>query len=286
MTIAAGFQCTDGILLAADTLYSGVNKRYDRKVWMLPTAHDVAVVIAGAGEGVLIRRVRDDIQRALKRLAKDATQEAVRDIIDGALFALFIKTRAKPKTYAYEDNPDAFPLYLLVGVRTDEGCRLYESGGNAVVATVDKCATCIGWGAALGLYITDSVYTRRMPEKWARIVAAHLVRVAKTYADSCGGDTHLLFLPTAGVPIFTHDKQEIARLETYLGQLDEALRVVLPGGKFEASDFTLEHRLQEIVKAIEGVRNIQAAIGLSGAQATVQGYAPEPLIGPTPKAEQ
>ena len=68
MTIAAGFVCSDGILLASDTLYSGTGQgnKYGRKSWVLDRG-DVLVCFGGAGtEGGLLR-TRDEIDRKLKR---------------------------------------------------------------------------------------------------------------------------------------------------------------------------------------------------------------------------
>jgi 20S proteasome alpha/beta subunit len=52
MTIAAGFLCHDGIVLAADTLYTGENKRDAAKLWIFQKGENV-VGIAGAGDATL-----------------------------------------------------------------------------------------------------------------------------------------------------------------------------------------------------------------------------------------
>ena len=49
MTIAAGFLCSDGFVLAADTLHSGINKRYAAKIWKAERG-DVLVAVAGSGD--------------------------------------------------------------------------------------------------------------------------------------------------------------------------------------------------------------------------------------------
>lgn len=219
MTIAAGFNCRDGIVLASDTLYSGVNKRYDRKLWALPTKNGATIALAGSGNAVLIRRARDEIGEQLE--AQDATVRQVdaRQIVDGVLYSLLHK---------YKHDAEDFPLSLLVAVRTADGCALYESDGNAVLGKVDKPASCIGWGASLGLYVADFLYASHMSTKWASIVAAHLIGLAKTYAADCGGDTHLLFLPLVGEPALMLDQRTIASLEAHVSELHNAIRLVLP----------------------------------------------------------
>ena len=63
MTIAAGFVCSDGVVLGADTQVTGQTIKYSRdKVWVL-SAPDAShcVAMAGAGDAVLIRALRDHL---------------------------------------------------------------------------------------------------------------------------------------------------------------------------------------------------------------------------------
>jgi 20S proteasome alpha/beta subunit len=277
MTIAAGFQCSDGVLLASDTLYSGENKRYGRKIWELQKGGPVVAAMAGAGTAVVMRRVRDELRQRLTKPA--SSRREIIDCVDGVLYQ--IQRKHTPKA-------DEFPLSLLVAIRDEQGCALYESGGAAVLAQTDRHGTCIGWGYSLGVYFMDSLYRVRMPLRWASVVAAHLVKHCKAYVDSCGGDTHLLELHADGLITFHENQQEMASLEAHLGELDDALRVVLPGGSpFEASDFTLVHRMQELVKAIESVRRVQAAIAGATIESrlTIQGHPSTVRIDPVPKKE-
>jgi 20S proteasome alpha/beta subunit len=277
MTIAAGFNCIDGILLASDTLYSGVNKQHARKIWtVFGETGPTTVAIAGAGGAVLIGRARDEISERLAILKEPPNHIHVREAVEGVLYSVLHKS--KPR----RQSDDQFPLSFLVAVRTPDSCTLYQSAGDAVIARVDEAATCIGWGASIGLYVTGHLYQHQMPARWAYIVAAHLIRLAKKYAADCDGDTHLLLIPIVGDPVFTSDAAEIKRMEAHLEKLDDVLRVVLPGGAFEASDFTLKHRLGELVKAIENVRNVQAAVGIAAGSSTMEGHAATVKQEPTP----
>jgi len=251
MTIAAGFRCTDGIVLASDTLYTGVNKRYDRKLWDLPPTNGADVIIGGSGNAVLIRRARDDVTERLAKAQSLLDQRSIRDIIDGVLYSLLHK---------HQPATDDFPLSLVVGIRTADGCALYESDGNAVLGPVDRAATCIGWGAGVGSYVADSLYTIRMSVKWASIVGAHLIRIAKQYAADCGGDTHILTLPLIGEPIFEDNQETIASLENYLSAVEDAMRFALPSGE---ADETTEHRLTTLNAAIRHVHARIYRLGLT-----------------------
>jgi 20S proteasome alpha/beta subunit len=261
MTIAAGFICTDGVVLASDTLYSGVNKQYGRKLWTFSFGQDTTIAIAGAGDAVLIKRAVDEISERLSRSI--VSHRMVCDTADSVLYQLLHK-------YSPQAS-DEFKLSLLVGVRAESRCELYWSNGNAVLATLIGPATCIGWGNILGLYVVETLYAQPMPMKWAKIVAAHLIRLTKKHAADCGGDTHILALPLVGDVEFIETKSQIDDLEAYLGALDGTMRVVLPGTDLNATAESVIHRLQILIEAIRKASGLAVAtantgsIGITGA---------------------
>src|SRR5262245_19752714 len=85
MTIAAGFKCTDGILLASDTMYSGaVQNTFGPKFWIV-RKHDPAVVFGGTGTVGALTRARREMKRAIRKGMKvndvlDATDDVLRRI--------------------------------------------------------------------------------------------------------------------------------------------------------------------------------------------------------------
>jgi 20S proteasome alpha/beta subunit len=242
MTIAAGFLCSDGFVLAADTLYSGTNKRYAAKIWTLQRG-DVAIAVAGAGVAVLLARLKDDIY---DRLTSSMSRRDVVELIDGILYSIFHK---------HKPAPNEFPIQVLVGIRTHGDCSLYENDSFAMLARVRKNRTCIGWGSSLGLYFADTLFRKQMPMKWAEIISAHLVRQVKRYADGCGGRTHMVSVPALG-QIKRFQPKEIRDLERYFAEIDTAMQLVLPGsGGARMNESTRRQRLQMLNDAIDRVRN-------------------------------
>ena len=59
--IAAGFICTDGVLLASDTLYSntGMGQKFGPKFWIINHG-DLCVAFGGAGTEAGLLRARDE----------------------------------------------------------------------------------------------------------------------------------------------------------------------------------------------------------------------------------
>jgi 20S proteasome alpha/beta subunit len=238
MTIAAGFLCADGIVLGADTLYSGINKRYAAKIWTLPLGN-VYVAFAAAGVAVSIGRVFQELRRRLN------VSMSVDDIIEEADDVL---GRLAQKLAPMSDND--LPS-LLMAIRAPGRYALLENDGNVILTHVLKPSQCVGTGASLGLYFTDSLFSGEMSMKWARIIGAHLLKQAKEHADGCGGDSRILTIPSDGEPIFA-TKEEIVECESYLAEIEDAMRTVLPSGN--VTEDTLAHRLEMLNDAVKKAR--------------------------------
>jgi len=256
MTIAAGFVCSDGILLASDTLYSqtGMGKKYGPKFWILDHG-DVCVVFGGAGTASGLLRTRDEINRKLK---PGLSRIRVMDTIDGAL------AKVHSKVPSVEFKTDA-----LVAVRTNDApdC-LYENFATEMWSRIEEPCECVGDGQSLGWYFLSALFRADVPLRWAKVVAAHAIKQCKDYSEFCGGDTHFIELPTGGSPRFIDDQSEIADYEQHLAKIDRAMRVVLPDGR--ANDDTLIDRVERITEAIEEaskkftIKLKAGSVGISG----------------------
>ena len=272
MTIAVGFRCTDGILLASDTLYSGtVQNDNGPKFWVLRD-DDPLVVFGGAGTVGALTRARDEIQRALR---KGSSFQRTLDAIDHVLEK--IHKKFPPKT-------EAPHVQALVVIRAEDRNALYQNiYGETSLSPVDLPTTCLGVDT-LGNYFTALLYRSEMPIKWARVVAAYLVKNCKTYASGyCGGETHLIEVPNTGSPVRTTDRKTIEALEAHLGQFDDAMHALLPGTDPNASDISIGHRWTVLKTAIEKARGLAVATisPYSGAMA-LTGYPTTVSITETP----
>ncbi|HXT70959.1 MAG TPA: hypothetical protein VN700_14455 [Vicinamibacterales bacterium] len=267
--------CADGILLASDTLYSGaIQSSYGPKLWVLQDA-DPIVVFGGAGTVGAITRARDEITRKLK---PGLTLQNTIDRIDAALEKVYQK---------FPPRGGVLSVQAIVAIRTGEKTSLYENvTGEIALSPVDDLSTCLGL-EALGDYFTSLLFRSRMPIKWAKVVAAHLVRNCKTYASGyCGGDTHLIELPTVGPPVMTNDPSKIKELEAHFASFDDAMRALLPDSDPNATDLTIKHRLAEFQSALDKVRGLAVATGaITGRLSVTLGpvtSGPTVVIGPPP----
>lgn len=241
MTIAAGFNCCDGLVFATDTLFSGGQQiQHGRKVWILQD-QDPVVVFAAAGLVGAIERAKDELQATLTPGLDLLT---TLENIDTQL------VRINQKFPPANGMPS---IQALVGIRIGRTTSLYQTEYNTALSPVeDRPWVCIGQDA-LGGYFAQLLFNDGMSMEWASVVAAHLVWNCKTYANGyCGGDTHIAQLPKRGKPRLIDHQAEVFMLEQHLRGLDRAYQAVLPKGspgESESPD-ALKARAREIVRAI------------------------------------
>src|SRR5688572_2006464 len=133
VTIAAGFICSDGVVLAADSQYTGVNRRDAAKIWHFGDTNVVAM--AGAGDATLIRRAKYEIERQLTDAMSEhdiltMAQTVVRELLVDAL--------------AFDK--ESF-LEVLLAIRTpSNGVALFENQRGVIFAPLEQSSQCIGSG--------------------------------------------------------------------------------------------------------------------------------------------
>jgi hypothetical protein len=190
MTIAAGSVCTDGLVLASDTLFTGVNKHFGKTLWFF-RRDDAVLAFGGSGSEDALLRMKDEIG---SRVDPTATETAILRGSDKILQYVIETERAG----GVQDKPEVF-----LGVRSGRTTRLYFSVNGDVFARLPEEAPsrCIGWATGLGQYIADSLCpVEGLSMQWAEAIAAHLIKQAKTYSGYCDGDTEILEIPNVGEP--------------------------------------------------------------------------------------
>ena len=260
MTIAAGFLSPDGLVLAADTQYSGENKRNAAKVWWFRKGDNV-VALAGAGDATLIRRAKHEIERDLSETMTSHAVVRLADDIVGSILRQQLPV-----------DPEASCAFLL-GIRTPDGLSPWENAGGAVFAPVDGKSQCIGCGRSLGLYFTDWLFKPHIPTMWAPTIAAHLLKQVKKYVPDCGGDSHILAVPLSSGEPYYLAPEIVDSLEKQLDRIEAAMRKVVifaPGieGVTVNSAETIEKRMAAMDEAVKAARTqyvtLTGVVGLSG----------------------
>ena len=213
-TIAIGFRCADGIVLAADSRYSeGIAKLDGQKIFPIPSNGKYAVTVAGAGGVVSIKGAVREIRKTLRNQIgpNAASIQEIQGAVEDALFRYYPKyVDAAPK-----ERRDDLGFETLFGIWVaGGGARLFQTHRTGSVE-VDHHA-CIGTGAWLTHCFTDLLFPAGPPPplQIAGPFAAFLVGKAKKYVLFCGGNTTVRELLDDGTDEMMW-RQEVKASEDY-----------------------------------------------------------------------
>jgi len=205
VTIAAGFQCTDGIVLCADTeLTIGVGlKRSGEKVWIHqgPIA-PCAVVITGAGSFSYLEMLSEKIFDAIK---KTMTLVDIRAVVEREVKAIHTE-----HLFLFPDQDNRPQVAILLAARDKTGALMLLQSYETAVSLVEHFQV-LGTGTELGSYLAESVIgvtpnQIAMPVALAKLVAAYLLEQTKSYVPGCGKDSVIAVLKATGEADFIDDE--------------------------------------------------------------------------------
>jgi hypothetical protein len=215
MTIATGFKCVDGIVLAADGLYTeGIAKLYGQKIFSIPSNGHYALLIAGAGGVPSLKGIVREIAKRLDaRIGQRATDFShLRSIVEGALGSYY----PKHIDSAPQDARDDLGVQLLIAMWVSgSGTRLFESCRTAAFEVEDY--RCVGIGSHLAGYLNDIFFPpgERPSVRIAEPIAAYIVGRSKHYVQFCGGRTFVRALLDDGTDERVWN-EEIRNSEDYI----------------------------------------------------------------------
>ena len=176
--------------------------------------------MAGAGDVVLIRAVRDALAESDQRrsdppymhLAKaislaltpiDDPQPPLDRLVERLQAAL--ETFYEHHIYPAPNWEESRPLRFLLAVQAGGQAALFDQSGPTLARTTAH--VCIGSGSDLGQYLQETRFTSEMNMAAGRRVVAHLLKQVKTYSPFCGGDSQILLVPHEGPAKFATARQ-------------------------------------------------------------------------------
>jgi 20S proteasome alpha/beta subunit len=225
MTIAAGFRCTDGIVLAVDSQYGGgVSKTQGQKIFPIHHGHAYGLTLAGAGHVGLIKRSVQKLVDALKqRIGENQTSLAeLQDVMEDVL----CEVHNKHVYPAPLDERAVIDFWFLMAAWTPiEGLQLFRTDITSVTKIHD-IGTSIGIGSYLGEYLVDLLCAPGMDIEDAKPIAAYIIKAAKDYVTDCGQATFMRVLRSDG----TDERimqDEILNAEVYFEELFGSMRHML-----------------------------------------------------------
>src|SRR5579859_305972 len=225
MTIAAGFLCSDGVVLCTDSEYTaGQSKHYAAKVFEA-SAENAVAYLAGAGDHIYIKSAADGIKEFIggKTVSTTDIEACAESVISTLYKGAFLAARQA-------NDPNAPTMIFLMATHVDkEGAKLFRIREDGTSSIVDESPVIVGSEAAetllrelANLFFMEhlhSVYTMRM-------IAPLLIRRVVGFAAYCGGKTQIACLEHGG-PRWFDDSASADPGPDYLGEVLADMPLIL-----------------------------------------------------------
>lgn len=219
MTIAAGFRVSEGVLMCADTEYSGTGvKLKESKLFRVPYNGRRAAVLSFSGNASLAVPV---VQRCVHHICVTELT-GHRDIADAV--AAIVEDEYRRHVSPTPDITKESAYEILLGAwSSHDGHGLYSTWHGSM--TEHAVYRCVGayW---LGDYLIGPLLRPTLDLEWAKAIAAYVTAKAKERADGCGGLTEMVVLRTDG-EIDNLSQSDVERLEESLMGFDAESRRLL-----------------------------------------------------------
>jgi 20S proteasome alpha/beta subunit len=247
MTIAAGFKCSDGFVLCADTeiTYADLYKesRAKLRASRLPNC-DLYWAICGDVD--FVNMLMGKIVEAVEECPNN-----MREI------------RAEIERICIEVS-NAYPNYqqpqipLLIHEPDTANIKLFKLSGPVVSPVSDS--VCVGTGQPLASYLIGSIYRRTMTMKKVGVLATYALTHVKRHAFGCGGASQIVMIDNDGniTPFMTkgpgEHNPEQEDFEKYVIGLDRAIKGFafgVIGERLNREEF--EQHLQTLDNSLRGI---------------------------------
>jgi hypothetical protein len=194
MTIAAGFVCSDGIVIAADTQETGYMKTEVCKYEFAMTDSWIGAVL-GAGDAEYVEMCKQKMVWHFAR-SESSPVPSLEEMEDYAL-ELFQRHFAPLSVYSARERPEA---HMLIAIQPKgKTGRLATWLGTAFVSRFPSAFVGIGGQMAVNIerrFVGAGLVMSPMMRVSA--VAIYLLSQIKAVVDGCGGNTEVMLLGQDG----------------------------------------------------------------------------------------
>jgi 20S proteasome alpha/beta subunit len=246
MTVCAGFLCTDGLIIGADTEHSGGSKYHASKL-SRATFHGGEYALTGTGSVGFCGMARDFIWGALDDSELQFKRAKTRER-RAKVFIEAVDRTIKGIHAAYIEHP-TYPdqplphLELILGVHfqgENEETRLMHCASDGSVYWVNNHVVA-GMGQDIALRFLTILSPEPCPIDIMKAIALLCIAEAKLGAEGVGGQSELIQFPHPEPPIIKTWYSEAPFLEI----AEEALHLAICAPREKLNDETFESRLKE-----------------------------------------
>ena len=246
VTMAAGFCCSDGVVLCAETQLTHPEGLKENQSKLRKFEDGLVVAMTGAGTWdymeMAFEKITDDLRR-------NGTQdlEGLQDAVESNILNIYNNHIA---AYPYEPKPG---FSLIFGTWTNGKPTIIKSSDTAVSRS--DSFVCFGTGAVLGKYVADLFYSKDISIHRGAILAAYMVWVAKGHVDGCSGRSEIMVVKRDGEASDSYEFDPVA-MEADFTRFDAAIRSLRFSCRdWETSDEEFKIELQKFNKAVKAIRD-------------------------------
>lgn len=247
MTIAAGFVANDGVLLCADSQFTGAEKQHREKI-LVRAYREALLGFAITGDDEYARTVIDDSCEGPEELPdKPLTIADIRKRIRRCV-------RRVLDDYKHSGMPEDNRPELLVAIATPtEGPVLFSTFQTAM-RMVERF-TFKGSGSYIGNYIVSAFGPSTLSQSIQDLIpiAVYALAAAKRHDAYCGGGSQFIALRgNSCTGVFESDREKsdifIPDFEQACGQLLGLL------GNLTLADESFEGRIEDVIDTLRRIR--------------------------------
>jgi 20S proteasome alpha/beta subunit len=214
MTIAAGFRCKDGVLLAADTEISfsgGAGKTYGSKLFQLDTKLGCHLTYSGSAD--YAKELVYDLKQSVKGNDWEIAVEGLKTTYQTHWDANF------------SHDPDG--ASILVTLRAGKKVQLWV-GRNRHFHQARQYET-LGIGNEQAEAIFNPLHATWMTVAQARYMAIYALQKVKGFVQGCGGKTEIIEIDDDPdvISLATLEVQDVKEIEADFQFFDQQLRPLL-----------------------------------------------------------
>jgi len=218
MTIAAGYVCSSGIVLCADTQETipGYTKNKGNKLIAFQCP-GLNLIFAGSGNNAT--QIDETAYEIAAQIIADEPKDAgdFRRSLRSILGELFPKAH-----YPRDRGPE---VDMLMAIKWKGDASLYRISDCSVAPIPQRVA--VGTGVILALQLLERHYDRTVQIGEAAIICAYVLHHVKKWVDGCGGNTEIALIPKEGDGITFMPSSEVDKFEAYAQAYDDALKQLL-----------------------------------------------------------
>jgi hypothetical protein len=189
VTIIAGFQCTDGMLMCADTeqTIGRESKSQAHKIQVLPFG-ELTVAVGGSGDSALCDFVTRGIFKVLQHCKNNV------DEVEGELRKYCKKIFNENIRVWRGFDKDLVPeVSFLIAISSTNGSRMFKWENNLFSVLYPQQHASIGVGIIQSETLMEDIQFY-YPSRQMFFFAVRMMQKVKQLVQGCGGNTEVVFL--------------------------------------------------------------------------------------------